>query len=211
MWHTADSFLETGHRLRKSISDSRNNWDQNLVWGYKNHYVKWALAFRQFTPRWNREHYRQLAQRFLGSNTIHLHTHNVVPRVIIERERVWNVGIHWYRLHHPCLDWSVCKFQAHDRYRKSRYSLHTSDTQYAYVRYSLLYHILLVVLTMYYWELSYMPRTEIHKYLCQNCLRTVRYRSGMPSSYWHCSSLRRTWRTVPSQQWCHHTRAQHGD
>ena len=31
------------------------------------------------------------------------------------------------RLHHPHLDWSVCKFQAHDRYRKSRYSPHTSD------------------------------------------------------------------------------------
>ena len=41
------------------------------------------------------------------------------------------------RLHHPRLDWSVCKFQACDRYRKSRYSPHTSDTQYAYVRYSL--------------------------------------------------------------------------
>ncbi len=36
-------------------------------------------------------------------------------------------------LHHPHLDWSVGKFQAHDRYRKLRYSLHTSDTQYAYV------------------------------------------------------------------------------
>ncbi len=38
---------------------------------------------------------------------------------------------------HPRLDWSVCKFQAWDRYRKSHYSPHTSDTQYAYVRYSL--------------------------------------------------------------------------
>ncbi len=35
-------------------------------------------------------------------------------------------------------DWSVCKFQACDRNRKSRYSPHTSDAQYAYVRYSLL-------------------------------------------------------------------------
>ncbi len=41
------------------------------------------------------------------------------------------------RLHHPLLDWSVCKFQACDRYRMSRYSPHTSDTQYAYVQYSL--------------------------------------------------------------------------
>ncbi len=48
------------------------------------------------------------------------------------------------RLHHPRLDWSVCKFQACDRYRESRYSPHTSDVQYAYVRYSLLYHILLL-------------------------------------------------------------------
>ncbi len=48
------------------------------------------------------------------------------------------------RLHHPLLDWSLCKFQACDRYRKSRYSPHTSDVHYAYVR-SLLYHILLIV------------------------------------------------------------------
>ncbi len=48
------------------------------------------------------------------------------------------------RLHHPRLDWSVGKFQAHDRYRKSRYSLHTSDTQYAYVL-SIIIIILLVL------------------------------------------------------------------
>ncbi len=56
------------------------------------------------------------------------------------------------RLHHPHLDglinyithsWiglvsvSVYKFQACDRYKKSRYSLRTSDVQYAYVQYSL--------------------------------------------------------------------------
>ncbi len=45
-------------------------------------------------------------------------------------KRVSNVGILYIRLHHPHLDWSVCKFQACDRYRKSRYSPHTSDTQY---------------------------------------------------------------------------------
>ncbi len=33
-------------------------------------------------------------------------------------------------------------FQAHDRYRKSCYSPHTSEVQYAYVQYSLLYHTL---------------------------------------------------------------------
>ncbi len=44
-------------------------------------------------------------------------------------------------LHHLHLDWSVCKFQACDRYcRKSHYSPHTSDVQHAYVRYSLLYY-----------------------------------------------------------------------
>ncbi len=59
--------------------------------------------------------------------------------------RVGDVIYFLDRLHHPRLDWSVCKFQACDRYRMSRYSPHTSDVQYAYVRYSLLYHILLVV------------------------------------------------------------------
>ncbi len=47
--------------------------------------------------------------------------------------------------HHPRLDWSVCKFQACDRYRMSRYSPHTSDTQYAYVQYSLSIIIILLV------------------------------------------------------------------
>ncbi len=48
------------------------------------------------------------------------------------------------KLHHTRLDWSVCKFQACDRYSMSRHSPHTSDTQYGYVPYSLLYHILLI-------------------------------------------------------------------
>ncbi len=48
------------------------------------------------------------------------------------------------RLRHMHFDWSVCKFQAHDRYRKSRYSTHTSDAQYAYVQYSLSHGLLLL-------------------------------------------------------------------
>ena len=50
-------------------------------------------------------------------------------------ESVSNVGILCIRcmrrvesrLHYPLLDWSVRKFQACDRYRKSRYSPNTSD------------------------------------------------------------------------------------
>ncbi len=48
-----------------------------------------------------------------------------------------------YQKKHVHLGWSVCKFQAHDRYRKSRYFPHMSDTQYAYVR-------LILSLSLYY-------------------------------------------------------------
>ncbi len=67
------------------------------------------------------------------------------------------------RLHHPLLDWSVCKFQACDRYR-TRYSPHTSDTQYAYVRYSLSIIIILLPLLrgcfvhkLFIWDLYSWP------------------------------------------------------
>ena len=44
------------------------------------------------------------------------------------------------RLHHHLLGLVSVQIPACDRYRKSRYSPHTSDVQHAYVRYFLLYH-----------------------------------------------------------------------
>ncbi len=62
-------------------------------------------------------------------------------------KRVSNLGILYIRciyaeeirLHHPRLDWSVCKFQACDRYRKSRYSPHTSAKPTYYMLHGFLF------------------------------------------------------------------------
>ena len=53
------------------------------------------------------------------------------------------------RLHHPHLDWSVCKFQACDRYRKSRYSPHTSDVQYSDSTYFILLILFITPLSLF--------------------------------------------------------------